>query len=108
MEISELNNFLFQISENKESRYRGFNFLYTETSFTNQYEEDSFSEEVFKWIKKTNKELNDKLKQTTNDSVKSTIESDKKVLRNIKNKEFLKQWIECVQNINDTKKKIYR
>ena len=105
MVIEELENFLFDISEDKKSRYRGFNFLYTETSFTNQYEGESFSKEVFKWIKQTNEELNDKLKQTTETYRKSNIQVEIDVLEIINNKDFLIQWLKCVDSINQVKNK---
>ena len=93
------------MSESKDSRFRGFNFLYAETSFNNEYKQDSFSEQVKIWIKQTNEELTTKLTQTNDNLEKSAIESELSVLKIIENKDFLIQWLKCVETINEAKNK---
>lgn len=104
MEIEELSRFFFERSEDIKSRFRGFNFLYSETSFNNEYKQDSFSDQVKIWINQTNEELTTKLIQTNDNLEKSAIESELSVLNIIENKCFLIQWLRCVQTINDAKK----
>lgn len=105
MKIEELSKFFFGRSEDNQSRFRGFNFLYSETSFNNEYKNDSFSQQVTDWIKQTNEELTTKLNQTNDNLEKSAIESELSVLEIIKNKDFLIQWLRCVGTINDAKNK---
>lgn len=105
MKIEELSKFFFERSGDIQSRFRGFNFLYSETSFNNEYKQDSFSEQVNIWIKQTNEELTTKLTQTNDNLKKSAIESELSVLKIVENKDFLIQWLRCVETINDAKNK---
>ena len=105
MEISELKKFLFEMSESKDSRFRGFNFLYAETSHNHEYKKDDFSYETKKWIKQTCEELSEKLKATSELIDKSDITVEIKVLNNISLKENLIQWINCVNMVSKARKK---
>jgi hypothetical protein len=105
MKISELIKFLFEVSESKDSRFRGFNFLYAETSHNHEYKEDDFSNETKKWIKQTCEELNEKLSATPKHIDKSDITGEINVLNNISSKENLIQWINCVNRVSEAREK---
>ncbi len=105
MEIEELRNFLFERSDCEKSRFRGFNFLYSPTSFNNEYNQESFSDQVKFWVAQTNQELNDKFNQTNDIIERITIKSELNVLEIIENKSFLIEWLNCVERINQVKKR---
>jgi hypothetical protein len=105
MDISELEKFLFEMSASKDSRFRGFNFLYAETSHNHEYKEDGFSNETKKWIKQTCEELNEKLSETSKHIDKSDIAGEINVLNNISSKENLIQWINCVKRVSEAREK---
>jgi len=103
MEISELKTFLFEISESKESRFRGFNFLYAETSHNHEYKKDGFSNETIKWIIQTCVELKEKLLATSKHIDESDIKGEINVLSNFSNKENFIQWINCASSVSNAR-----
>jgi hypothetical protein len=99
MEIIELKGFLFEKSKSSESRFRGFNFLYAETSHNQKYKEDGFSDETIKWINQTCIELSEKLNATIENIERDKINNEISVLNSILKKEILINWLGCVDNV---------